>query len=56
MQAGFECQMFLNPDNTIGVLICNRLNQDQPIIFANTKFTVKYSVPAKSLVSLLWQE
>ena len=54
--ARFECQMFLNPDNTIGVLICNKLDDELPIIFANTKFTVKYTVPAKSLVSLIWQE
>lgn len=52
----FECQMFLNPDNTVGVLICNRNSQDQAVIFPNTKFTVKYTVPAKSLVSLIWQE
>ena len=48
--------MFLNPDNTVGTLICNNSDQDQAIIFANTKFTVKYTVPAKSLVSLIWQE
>ena len=52
----FECQMFLNPDNSIGVLICNKQNQEQEVIFANTKFTVKYKVPARSLVSLGWQE
>lgn len=52
----FECMMFLNPDNTIGTLICNNSDQDQALIFANTKFTVKYTVPAKSLVSLIWQE
>jgi glucosylceramidase len=52
----FECMMFLNPDNTVGTLICNNSDQDQPVIFANTKFTVKYTVPARSLVSLIWQE
>lgn len=52
----FECMMFLNPDNTVGTLICNNSDQDQALIFANTKFTVKYTVPAKSLVSLIWQE
>ena len=54
--SNFECQMFLNPDNTIGVLICNRQDKDQALVFANTQFTVKYNVPAKSLVSLIWQE
>ena len=52
----FECMMFLNPDNTVGTLICNNSDQDQALIFANTKFTVKYTVPAKSRVSLIWQE
>ena len=52
----FECQMFLNPDNTVGVIICNRMDQDQSVIFANTKFTVKYKVPARSIISLGWQE
>ena len=52
----FECMMFLNPDNTVGTLICNNSDQDQAVIFANTTFTVKYTVPAKCLVSLIWQE
>ena len=52
----FECEMFLNPDNTVGVLMLNRLSSSQQVIFVNDEFTVKYNVPAGSLVSLIWQE
>jgi glucosylceramidase len=55
-QAAFEYQMFLNPDNTIGVLMLNGLSSSQQVIFRNDEFTVKYNVPAGSIVSLLWQE
>ena len=48
--------MFLNPDGTIGVLILNSQASAQQLIFINDTFTVKYNVPAKSLVSLRWQE
>lgn len=51
-----EMLMFLNPDNTIGVLICNSSAQEQTFVFANTRFSVRYTVPATSIVSLLWQE
>ncbi len=53
---GFECLMFLNPDNTVGVLMLNKQAAMQQVIFVNDSFTVKYNVPAGSLVSLLWQE
>ena len=52
----FECQMFLNPDNTVGVLMLNGQSSAQQVIFRNEEFTVKYNVPAGSLVSLIWQE
>ena len=54
--AAFEYEMFLNPDNTIGVLILNGQGTSQQVIFINDEFTVKYNVPAGSLVSLLWKE
>ena len=56
MTSGLECQMYLNPDNTIGVIISNNSSSKQSFVFINSKFTVKYQVPAKSIVSLLWQE
>ena len=54
--ASFEYQMFLNPDNTVGVLILNGQSSSQQVIFRNEEFTVKYNVPAGSLVSLIWKE
>ena len=54
--AAFECQMFLNPDNTVGVLMLNGQTTSQQVIFVNDQFTVKYNVPAGSLVSLIWKE
>ena len=54
--SGFECQMFLNPDGTVGVLILNNQSSVQQMVFVNDSFTVKYNVPAKALVSLIWQE
>ena len=52
----FEFQMFLNPDGTIGVVICNKKNADQALVFVGDGFTVKYTVPAKCIASLIWQE
>lgn len=54
--SGLECQMFLNPDNTIGVLLLNSTSEVKPLVFINDEFTVKYNVPAKATVSLIWQE
>ncbi|MGN1210120.1 MAG: glycoside hydrolase family 30 beta sandwich domain-containing protein [Candidatus Cryptobacteroides sp.] len=54
--SGFEYEMFINPDGSVSVLFCNRTDADQQIVFANNSFTVKYTVPAKSIASLLWQE
>ena len=54
--SGFECLMFLNTDGSIGVLIGNSRNDAQQVAFVNEEFSVKYMVPAKSLVSLSWKE
>ena len=54
--SGLEMQMYVNPDNTVGALICNNSSSDQDFVFATTKHTIKYKVPAKSIASLLWQE
>ena len=56
LPSGIELQMYLNPDNTVGVLICNNSSKNQDFVFASTKHTVKYNVPAKSIASLIWQE
>lgn len=54
--SGFECQMFLNTDGTVGVLMLNSRAESQQVVFVNDRFSVKYNVPSKSLVSLIWQE
>ena len=54
--ADFIYAMYLNPDNTIGVMFCNDSDTDQPVVFSNKKFTVRYTIPSNSLVSLIWQE
>lgn len=54
--SGFECQMFLNPDGSIGVLMLNSQSSMQQVVFRNDNFTVKYNVPERSIVSLIWQE
>ena len=46
----------LNPDGSVGVLILNNQSSMQQVIFRNDTFTVKYNVPEKSIVSLIWQE
>lgn len=56
LPSGLECGMFLNPDGSVGVLLCNRNADGQQLVFANTKFTVKYTVPGKCIASLLWHE
>lgn len=54
--SGVEMQMYLNPDNTVGVLVCNKSSKDQDFAFANTKFTVNFTAPANAVSSLIWQE
>lgn len=56
LPSGFECEMFMNPDKSVGVLLCNKNAAEQQIVFSNTKFTVRYTVPGKSIASLSWQE
>ena len=56
MPSDLECQMYLNTDNTVGVLLCNKGTSERSIVFTNDKFSVNYSVPAKSIASLLWKE
>jgi glucosylceramidase len=54
--SGIEMQMYVNPDNTVGVLVCNNSSKDQDFAFATNKHTVEFKVPAKSLASIMWQE
>lgn len=56
LPSGFEYEMFLNPDKSVAVLLCNKNAAERQIVFSNTKFTVRYTVPGKAIASLSWQE
>lgn len=56
LPSGFEYEMFLNPDRSVAVLLCNKNAAERQIVFSNTKFTVRYTVPGKAIASLSWQE
>ena len=47
---------FENPDGSIGVIIVSKASESQSFVFSTDAHTVRYEVPAASLVSLLWQE
>ncbi len=52
----FIYAMYLNPDDTIGMMICNDTDEDRAVTISNPEFTINYTVPAESLVSLIWQD
>ena len=54
--SNIQCQMYLNPDNTIGVIMMNQTQAEQSVVFMGDGFTVRYALPAQSLASLIWQE
>lgn len=56
LPSGLECQMFLNKDMTIGTILSNKGDADCMVVFTDGSSSVEYSVPAKSIVSLIWQE
>lgn len=56
LPSGMEMQMYLNQDNSIGVVICNSGTAEQSFVFVGNGYTVKYKVPAKCIVSLIWQD
>lgn len=53
---GLSYLMYLNPDRTVGTLILNRGDKARPMVFVNDRFSVRYTAPARSIVSLLWQD
>ncbi|MGM9787669.1 MAG: glycoside hydrolase family 30 beta sandwich domain-containing protein [Candidatus Cryptobacteroides sp.] len=53
---GVECQMFHNPDNSVGVILCSQNDSEQSIVISNDKFTVNFKLPSKSIASLIWNE
>lgn len=55
---GISYLAFKNQDGSIGVIILNKNNEEQSLVF-NMKegdYSVRYTVPGKSIVSLLWQD
>ena len=56
LPSGMEMLMYLNPDNTVGVIICNKNSAEQRVVFVSTKHSVSFMVPAKCVASLIWQE
>lgn len=55
---GITYMAFLNPDHTTGVIILNKTAEDQSLVFVpdGRDYSVRYDVPARSLVSLLWKD
>ena len=51
---GIQYAAFRNPDSSVGVLILNKGAADQPMTFTTTEYSVRYTVPAQSIVSLGW--
>lgn len=54
--SGTELGMFLNPDGTIGVLVCNKASEDRTIVFGAADYTVNLKVPARSIASATWKD
>ena len=52
--SGVEVQVFRNPDNTIGTLICNKSNSEQTLVYGAMNYTVNLKIPAKSIASAIW--
>lgn len=53
--SGLHYLAFLNPDNTIGVIIVNKGQETRTPVFTTDKVSVRATVPALSLVSLIWE-
>lgn len=54
--SGVECLMFVNTDGSVAALVLNTTGSDQHLVFANDAFTVRHKAPARSIVSLIWNE
>lgn len=53
---GISYLCFMNPDNTVGVIILSKAAEDHSLVFSTESHTVRCDIPSKSLVSLIWQE
>ncbi len=48
--------MYLNQDGTVSAIVLNEGEEDRAIVFSNDCFSVSYTIPKRSLASLIWQE
>lgn len=53
---GLYCQAYKNPDSSYGVIILNDNLQEQPLVFLSEAHSVRYKIPARAIVSLLWKD
>jgi len=56
VKSGLSYQVYRNPDDSYGVIILNEGNQGQQLVFKSPVHSVKFSVPAKAIVSLGWKD
>jgi len=54
--SGITYQAFKNTDGSYGVVILNENGASQQLVFVSEDHSVKYTVPAKSIVSLKWND
>ena len=55
-KSGISYQVFKNPDGTYGAIVLNETGDSQPISFAGSRKSVKCTLPARSIVSVIWKE
>lgn len=49
-------QAFRNPDGSYGVIVLNEGSEDQYMVFASAKKSVKTTIPSKAIVSMTWKD
>lgn len=50
----FQYLAFLNTDNTIGIIMLNKGSETRTPVFTTDKYSIRMSVPARSIASLTW--
>ena len=53
---GLEYLVFKNPDDSYGVVVLNENSEAKQLVFISSEHSVKCDVPAKSIVSLKWND
>ncbi len=54
LKDGVSCLAFLNPDHSYGIIMENTLAEDCPLTFSDSGHSVKFTIPAKSIASIKW--